>query len=578
MFRRTKKIASLLLASASVVSLMPTAAFAADVKKVDSQDGTVYNAVAYKDGKVYIDAEINDKDEASYYLVGGKYNELSDIDAGSDTATYGTKYVNLSDGDNFVDLTNGKVTDESIDENTRDDAATNLKKKVKADTDGRYLKDGNKYAADYVQTIDETNDIPNAKFGESWYYVKLANKDATNGFAAQSSNGVATLNVFTDDNGNYIDADYNLGKIKVTTTTASVVKSEYIENTNDTYDTASSKDSLSATVAQDKVIGQDKDYIYRIVTVTVKNTDNHSTIYEIGGKSISDSNVYRPVTNGYEFTAVQKISKAQNSDEIGGAKYAKTVTTYIICDEDGKKASDDFASYTNFAIANGKVTGYTISGSKVKIQTAELKSDNGLYYTDLNDSSDEDIEDSSNCVEVDANGNVWRLDSGNIYQWDNDSDWNKVYKVDGSFNKMSVYDADNIVAWNEDDEVYAVIGGKTDTKDADTTTSAAVTTTTATGWAKAADGTWHYVKADGTNATDWLQDGANWYYLNTAGVMQTSWVSDNGNWYYLNASGVMQTGWVNDNGTWYYLNASGAMLSNTTVDGYVLGANGAWIN
>ncbi|MDF2885505.1 MAG: hypothetical protein K0R54_6079, partial [Clostridiaceae bacterium] len=505
MLRRTKKIASLLLASASVVSLMPTAAFAADVKKVDSQDGTIYNAVAYKDGKFYIDGEINDKDEAAYYLVDGKYNELSDIDTGSDTATYGTKYVDLSDGDNFVDLTNGKVTDESLDENTRDDAATNLKKKVKddtdgrylkdgnkyaadyvqtidetndipnakfgtnlkkkvkADTDGRYLKDGNKYAADYVQTIDETNDIPNAKFGESWYYLKLANKDATNGFTAQSSNGVATLNVFTDDNGNYIDADYNLGKIKVTTTTASVVKSEYIENTNDTYDTASSKDSLSATVSQDKVIGQDKDYIYRIVTVTVKNTDNHSTISEIGGKSISDSDVYRPVTNGYEFTAVQKISKAQNSDEIGGAKYAKTVTTYIICDEDGKKASDDFASYTNFAIANGKVTGYTISGSKVKIQTAELKSDNGLYYTDLNDSSDEDIEDSSNCVEVDANGNVWRLDSGNIYQWDNDSDWNKVYKVDGSFNKMSVYDADNIVAWNEDDEVYAVIGGKTDT-------------------------------------------------------------------------------------------------------------------
>ena len=39
----------------------------------------------------------------------------------------------------------------------------------------------------------------------------------------------------------------------------------------------------------------------------------------------------------------------------------------------------------------------------------------------------------------------------------------------------------------------------------------------------------------------------------------------------------MKTGWLNDNGTWYYLNASGAMLSNTTVGGYVLGANGAWI-
>ena len=60
--------------------------------------------------------------------------------------------------------------------------------------------------------------------------------------------------------------------------------------------------------------------------------------------------------------------------------------------------------------------------------------------------------------------------------------------------------------------------------------------------------------------------------------MATGWVNDNGTWYYLNESGAMKTGWVNDNGTWYYLNASGAMLANTTVDGYTLGPNGAWMN
>jgi len=38
----------------------------------------------------------------------------------------------------------------------------------------------------------------------------------------------------------------------------------------------------------------------------------------------------------------------------------------------------------------------------------------------------------------------------------------------------------------------------------------------------------------------------------------------------------MKTGWLNDNGTWYYLNGSGAMLANTIVDGYKLGASGAW--
>jgi glucan-binding YG repeat protein len=59
--------------------------------------------------------------------------------------------------------------------------------------------------------------------------------------------------------------------------------------------------------------------------------------------------------------------------------------------------------------------------------------------------------------------------------------------------------------------------------------------------------------------------------------MVNDWINDNGVWYYFKANGAMSTGWVNDNGIWYYFDTSGAMLTNTTVDGYVLGANGAWI-
>ncbi len=82
--------------------------------------------------------------------------------------------------------------------------------------------------------------------------------------------------------------------------------------------------------------------------------------------------------------------------------------------------------------------------------------------------------------------------------------------------------------------------------------------------------------------TGWQNINGTWYFLNptsdgTKGAMKTGWLNDNGTWYYLNASGAMQTGWLNDNGTWYYLDGSGKMLSNTTVNGYVLGANGAWI-
>lgn len=122
----------------------------------------------------------------------------------------------------------------------------------------------------------------------------------------------------------------------------------------------------------------------------------------------------------------------------------------------------------------------------------------------------------------------------------------------------------NAIVWDKDGgySIFtpkALTEKKTDTTpvtDVTTTAGATVTTDIKTGWTKTADGAWYFVKADGTKATAWLQDGTTWYYLNS--------------------SGVMQTGWINDNGTWYYCNGSGAMLANTTVDGYVLGVNGAW--
>ena len=117
------------------------------------------------------------------------------------------------------------------------------------------------------------------------------------------------------------------------------------------------------------------------------------------------------------------------------------------------------------------------------------------------------------------------------------------------------------------------------------------------GWAYD-NGTWYfYVK--GEKATGWTWDGKNWYYMNDKGVMQTGWQKIDGAWYYLNTWGGMAKGWAKVNNTWYYLNpnggkmvangwnwingkcyyfyASGAMAANTTVNGYKVGADGAWI-
>lgn len=138
-----------------------------------------------------------------------------------------------------------------------------------------------------------------------------------------------------------------------------------------------------------------------------------------------------------------------------------------------------------------------------------------------------------------------------------------------------------------------------------------------TGWTQDANGTWYFVKDGGNKTTgwklidnkwyffndntgsmvtdwyksepgDWSYDKndtvGQWFHLDAYGKLTTGWYKDtDGNWYYLcdgsnyGALGVMEKGWKYINGNWYYFNASGAMASNTEVDGYTLGNDGAWV-
>lgn len=65
----------------------------------------------------------------------------------------------------------------------------------------------------------------------------------------------------------------------------------------------------------------------------------------------------------------------------------------------------------------------------------------------------------------------------------------------------------------------------------------------------------------------------------TGGYQLKGWILgyDN-NWYCYNSDGVIQTGWISYNGGWYYCYSNGQMAHDTTIDGYKLGSNGAWIN
>ncbi len=583
MFNRANKMTALLVAAAAVVSLVPaTGVNAAEVKRIESKDGIVYNAQAYKDGSYVVDGNIvKDNTEAIYFHKDGKDSEIEDLDSGDDfNGVASGKYLNINDGDYFVDLTNGKQTDDNIKEDDADDAASALRKAIKKDTDGRYREDSSDKGSESLPDLEKSQ-IPGAKFGDTWYETLYADKKVTN----------VDYHVYTDVKGKYIDADYNIGKIKVETTSRASIT---LKNTDT--DKLKVDDDVKASIVSAKTIGQDSNNIYRIATIkveydTAKSKDSNSKdrIKEINGV---DANLlglkFEGTKSTVEFETIQKISKAQASDDIDGAKYAKTVNTYLFVNKDGDEVKSLDAGFgadktaVNYTVANGKIVAYADD----LVQTIELSSKSANYYTDIKDECDDD----TTALDIDVDGNIWRLDSGAVYKWDNDEDWDKVYKVDGAMEFLSVYDKDNMVVWSDDDdEVYSIIASKEEKEDKPEVEVKA-------GWTQAADGTWTFVK-DGVKATGWFQDGANWYLADEAGIMQTGWktvggtwyyLAENGamqtgwqnlggNWYFLQPSGAMVTGWYNDNGTWYFCDGSGKMLANTTVNGYVLGANGAWV-
>ncbi len=505
MFNRANKATALLVAAAAVISLVPaTGVNAADYKRIESKDGTVYNAVAYKNGSFVIDGNVKDEDtDAVYFLNNGKYTELEDIDTGADfDGTYGEKYLSVDGGDYYVDLTNGKVTDDDVKEDTLDEVATTLRKKIRNNADDRFKDHDSLKESSLKEMVGN-------KFGETWYETTYKSEEATNGGAAETA-----LNVYTDAKGNYIDADYNLGKIKVKVSNGETTSSSVtVDNTDDQFD-GLGKNDLSAKVSNATVIGQDSNNIYRIATITVNAGTN--TVAEINGKEVN-TNAFTS-TDGNKtvsFEVIQKISKAQASGDIDGAKYAKAVTNYVIADDDAK--AETLLANAEFNIVGGKVIAHTFASEKVNAQTIEFKTSRGFNYIETKEADEEEAV----AVDVDADGNLWRLDSGFVYKFDNKDDWNKVYKVDGSMDKMSVYNKDNMVIWNEEDEVYSVIGAK---DGSDETEKPEVTT----GWVKNSDGTWTFVKEDGTKAIGWLNNNGTWYFLDAAGIMQTGWINDNG--------------------------------------------------
>jgi len=550
MIKRISKATSLLLAAAAVMTLVPaTSASAAQI--LETKDGTIESAIAFDGGYIYNGYKSDTDETGVYYNAGDKDKLLEDLDG--DTLTkYGKNYASVTDGTDeyLVDLSTGKV----LEDETTEDRADSLKSKLKST-----LSKTDRYGKVEATSDITLDQISEGTFGDVWYsYV-------TTGTSATHSG-------YVNEAGKYIDTDVT-ANISVFNGTR-MVKVEEFGKVNKDF-------NITVDLVDAKTIAQDKDYIYRIVDVNVTNA----------------------TTTGAA-TYLQKISKAQGTEE-DDAYLPSTVASYEITSAfdsgDADDAATTLADITNadIRVINGVVyvTKKNSDNTSVTVTTLKLKKDKvavndgtnklDVYLVEQDVNEDQDIM-GENAVSIDVDGNTWALNKGEIFKFDG-TEFKVVYDCDRAMDTLEVYNADSLIAWEAGEDAYAIVDKEATETPVETPVKKGWVNT-ASGWTYfTADGSqtkgqwvndggvWYMIKADGIMATGWYNDNGTWYHLAGSGAMKTGWLNDNGTWYYLAGSGAMKTGWVNDNGTWYYLAGSGAMLSNTVVDGYKLGASGAWV-
>jgi len=504
--------------------------------------------------------------------------------------------------------------------------------------------------------IDDFIKIPNKNYTDSWYETEYYKTNS-------NENGWYFIDcVYTDKDGNYISADHSVGNIEVVTTTDSSVK---LKNTKD------DEDGYKVAIMQVHTLASDDDYIYRLATLYIThdsdynyvtenmkfgNIDNPVTVTTSAGVWLSRSSMEGdpgksmflasdPIDDNDDerdpvvgVPVIQKISKKQSEDTVNGIKYPESVTTYFLSDSKGRCEYNAEMAQDNYVAANGKIIDYTYDDNKISVRTLSLKSKDGYSYTDISDKLEYTIEN-ENCYKFDANGELYILDNGYIKKYDADNGFVNLYKVDEACDNFSVYDENNIIAWNSDNEVYSLISEKKssnssgssssksssskDNTEATTLNDDTTKVTSKNGW-NLVDGKWYVVESNGNYTKGWFKDSTgkwymldkingamitgwykdsdnnwyylenksgamvigwvkntdgNWYYLNGNGAMATGWMQDtDGNWYHLNGNGAMTTGWMQDSdGSWYYLNSNGVMAHDDYVDGYYLASNGEWI-
>ncbi len=480
-----------------------------------------------------------------------------------------------------------------------------------------------------VQKVGQTLNGGNVGFGTDGVKASIM----VVGVGGTSSNGSTGFTGFADEKGNYVDASYNANmRVYSTVKGRAVMVDKYDDEVEDAGLTVS-LDSLEA-------IAQDDQNIYALAHVTVTGAGtaeaNQVFLQKIskaqGGKDAEDAYVPKSVTsyqldtkNIYDNDDMEDAVKAIDGTLDSDYKYligmeVKDGSLYVT------RASEDSVKVYKLDMKNVKSD--TLVGSlKTDVDTnALVKSDDGdtdiVKHEEASPAEDEGLKGIEKvtdrvtgdvitlagqdvyrhpAVSIDVDGNTWALDKGQIKMFTKVSS-KEVNTCDRAMDAIDAYSTKSVIAWDTDGDAYTTLaeGAKVTETDGinvnpDINKDKFKNGYNATEkkfykdgvavvnqWASDDAGKWYFLDANGVAKTGWYRNASGtWYLLNANGAMLTGWKQYGGDWYYLNpvnTSGAMVTGWFKDTtGTWYYTDDSGKMLSNTTVDGYKLGANGALV-
>lgn len=160
--------------------------------------------------------------------------------------------------------------------------------------------------------------------------------------------------MYSDSNGNYIDADYKLGEITIGLDNGKTVK------VSDTYNKV---ENLVCSISNMEVIGQDSKNIYRLADITIKLDAVDGAISSIDGIKIDNNTtglLLGDKGKTLTFEVIQSLSKDSDSQRVSGIRCPKTVTNYFIGNSTGSKINLIKYAADGFTICNGKLINYNI--------------------------------------------------------------------------------------------------------------------------------------------------------------------------------------------------------------------------